>query len=336
MPFTIPNSSGTYVAGQAEPDTVDIAVLAAGFSANGVISGASATATTSSLVVALSSGIIFFGGTKLTIASGNLTASSGDATNPRYDLLTAATSGAYALVMGTASSAPVFPTPGSTVVVLGALYVPAAATVASSSQIVDKRVLISEYDANIPAGRFVNNTASTNYYMIPGTFGSGAVTTLAVTGADFFNPFFVSSTITVDQLAFEVSTASVAVGVTARMAIYKRDIDGQPTTLMVDSGTVATTSAGVRTVTLGTALVLPPGRYCTAIACSSSVTVRALRTAVLGQPISEVFGTSPYVGQMRNARAYAAFPDPANKWTTQTVSSLVPGDGTVFLRISVP
>ena len=333
MPFTIPNSSATYDGKQSEPDRVDIDTLVKAFNAGGVISGASATATTSSLVVSLSSGIVLFAGTKITIASGSVTASSGDATNPRFDLLTAATSGAYALVQGTASSAPVFPTPGSTVIVLGALYVPAAATVASSSQVVDKRVIMAETGFEIPTGRF-KASGTTVYYTIPGVGVTSQSTLALVTAADYFFPMLVSSTVTIDRLAAEVETAAGAVGVTFRMGLYRADTDWQPTALLLDSGTIGATSAGIRTYSPA-ATVLSPGRYLGVMAASSTPTMRTALGSVPGGAYLDTLGATMSITQFRNGRAYAAFPDPGTAWNAVTNAASNPVN-MVFLRISVP
>lgn len=336
MTFTIPNSSGTYDARQAEPDKIDIDILAAGFNAFGVISGCTISATTSSLVLNVAVGVVLNAGCKVPVSAGTVTLTSGDATFARFDIVNVTTSGAVQVTNGTASSTPVFPTIATTsVVALAAVFVPVAAVVTSSSQIVDKRVLISEFDADVPQGRFKNNTASTVYYSVPGVALVSQGTLALTSPADYFFPMFIATTVTFDQLAAEVTTAAVASGVTFRMGLYKADTNWQPTSLVTDSGAIGATSAGIRTFTPGTPIVLPPGRYVGVIAASSTPTMRTVLGTVAGAAYLDTLGSSLIISQFRNARAFAAFPDPGTSWSAVTNAATNPVN-MVFLRISTP
>jgi hypothetical protein len=74
-----------------------------------------------------------------------------------------------------------------------------------------------------------------------------------------FEPFIVDTTIVIDQLACEVSTQGAA-GKLARLGIGNADIDWNPTTLVIDGGTVAVDSTGIKTASIADT-TLTPGRY---------------------------------------------------------------------------
>lgn len=71
-------------------------------------------------------------------------------------------------------------------------------------------------------------------------------------------PFVVPSTIVIDQMVIEVTTA-VASGL-GRLAIYQADNNWQPGTRLVDSGDIDCSTTGVKAVTISD-LTLTPGVY---------------------------------------------------------------------------
>ena len=144
MAFKIPNEADAAFADQAEPDSVDLDILAAGVLGDAVLSGCAVTAQgTPDMTVAVASGQVRVGATKATVAGGNVTITAADATNARFDLITADNAGALAAVAGTPAVNAVFPAIPANRVVLAAVYVPANDTAIESSQIIDKRVLSS-------------------------------------------------------------------------------------------------------------------------------------------------------------------------------------------------
>lgn len=166
MPFTIPNYNDAAYGDQAEPDSIDFNILSTGLAGNGVVSGCAVTAQgTPNMTVAVASGTVIADATIASVSSGNVTISAADSTNPRFDLITVNSSGTKAVVAGTAASNAVFPSPASTVIVLAAIYVPAAATTITTGQIVDKRVFIP---SNV-ARRYATD------------IGNGALTTFTIT-----------------------------------------------------------------------------------------------------------------------------------------------------------
>lgn len=143
MPFTIPNADDAAFTDQAEPDSIDFNIITNAISGNGVVSGCAVTAQgTPDMTVAVASGFVEIGGSTVTVSSGNVTITTANATNARFDLITVNSSGTKAALAGTPSTNPVFPTPASNVVVLAAVYVPANDTAIGSTQIIDKRVIV--------------------------------------------------------------------------------------------------------------------------------------------------------------------------------------------------
>jgi hypothetical protein len=74
-------------------------------------------------------------------------------------------------------------------------------------------------------------------------------------------PIDVDRVCTLNALAAEVNTAGTA-GAVVRLGVYTDDGSGVfPSALIVDAGTIDGTVLGAQTITLGTPIVLQPGRY---------------------------------------------------------------------------
>lgn len=146
MPFTIPNEADAFHADQAEPDKVDIDILVAGLNGVGVVSGCAVTAQgTPDMTCAVAAGITRNAdGTTATVATGNVTITAANATNPRLDLVVVSSSGVKSVTAGTAAASPVFPAIPANSVVLAAVYVPANDTAIAANQITDKRVVLPQ------------------------------------------------------------------------------------------------------------------------------------------------------------------------------------------------
>lgn len=144
MAFTILNEADVFHQNQAEPDSVDIDILVAGFSASGVVSGCAVTAQgTPDMTVAVASGTVIVAGTVAAVTGANSTIGAADGSNPRFDLITVNNSGTLATTAGTAATNPVFPAIPADSIVLAAVYVPAGDTDIDSNQITDKRVVVN-------------------------------------------------------------------------------------------------------------------------------------------------------------------------------------------------
>lgn len=140
-----------------------------------------------------------------------------------------------------------------------------------------------------------------------------ALLTTTVFGNGFrYEPFVTLTAITIDQIVIEVTTAAAAAN-TARVGIYNADVDLQPTSLVVDAGTVATDSTGVKAASIST--TLQPGRYLLAINASADFTARFVRGGNVLAGFLPALGASPILNNMTNSTAYAAFPSTGAAWT---------------------
>ncbi|MFO0773703.1 MAG: hypothetical protein U0172_03445 [Nitrospiraceae bacterium] len=140
--FTIPNLADAAFSAQAIPDKVDLDILAAGARGDGVLSGAAVTAQGSpDMTLAVAAGVVKIGDKLASVSAGNVTITTANATNPRFDLVVVNDAGTKSVTAGTAAANPAYPAIPSTSVVLAAVYVPANDTAIQSNQIVDKRVL---------------------------------------------------------------------------------------------------------------------------------------------------------------------------------------------------
>ncbi len=90
------------------------------------------------------------------------------------------------------------------------------------------------------------------YFMLPDTSATAASTITVATLYLF--PFVAWQSLTIDRIGFEITTAGAA-GALARAAIYARDpATGAAGALVLDSGTTAADSTGVKNLTVSTAL----------------------------------------------------------------------------------
>ena len=171
----------------------------------------------------------------------------------------------------------------------------------------------------------------TTHYMVPGVELSATGTVAIAANVLRYEPFITNTTITIDQLALEVTTASAG-GTTLRMGIYNADTDWQPTSLIVDAGTVAADSLGVKTASISQ--TLSPGRYLKVINSDSTPTLRTGRggSALLGA--QSTLTSAPFFTPSV-ATAYAAFTAAGVAWTT-LITSGSPPVHYVFCRVSVP
>src|SRR5215831_11351995 len=141
MAFKIPNAAQAEDPSQAMVDSIDFDTIVAAFDATGVINGCAVTAQgTPNMTVAVAAGIIIVAGTQANVTGGNVTITTANATNPRFDLIVVNNTGVKSAVAGTPAAQPVFPAVPASSVVIAAVRVPAGATSINSQKIVDKRV----------------------------------------------------------------------------------------------------------------------------------------------------------------------------------------------------
>lgn len=180
-------------------------------------------------------------------------------------------------------------------------------------------------------------TAGTVYFSVPGvawnTQGTGANTSEAI----FFYPFYTATEIDVDRIGVEVTTASVSGGATARLGIYESSTDWQPTNLVVDAGTVAVDSTGVKTLAITE--TLPAGRYLMAwISDVADAQYREMKGFFPNMGINPAMGFAPFVVELRDLTAageHTALSDPGNEWDA-TAAGNGPFIYIPFLRVSSP
>jgi hypothetical protein len=154
MPFQFLNDPETSApTDQIEPDARDFEIMLAAHSTTagsgygtgptGVQSGCAVTAQgTPDQTVSVAAGVVRIGGRQVTVASGNVSLTAADATNPRVDLITVDTTGTKAALAGTASADPVYPALPAGKVILAQVFRAANDNTIQTADITDKRVLV--------------------------------------------------------------------------------------------------------------------------------------------------------------------------------------------------
>lgn len=162
MPYTIPNAADAFDTKQAQVDKVDIDMLTIGMRGDGVISGCGVTAQgTPDMTVAVAAGMIVYGHIGAIVTAGNVTITTADATNPRFDLVVVNNSGTKSVTAGTPAASPVFPAIPADSIVLATVYVPANDTAIQSNQITDKIIIVPPHlIIRKTADETVNNSAT--------------------------------------------------------------------------------------------------------------------------------------------------------------------------------
>ena len=106
-------------------------------------------------------------------------------------------------------------------------------------------------------------------YLMPGCFG--IPTAVPPEGTMTMAPIYVAKATTFDRIQCNVSVAGSA-GAVVRLGIYGSDADGMPYGLVLDAGTVAATSTGVREATISQ--YLPLGKWWLAAVVQGAATTR--------------------------------------------------------------
>lgn len=289
----------------------DINALVAGIGGDGVVSGCAVTAqSTPDMTVAVAAGVARVNGANVTVSAGNVTITTANATNPRIDLIVVNSSGTKSATAGTAAANPKAPDIPASSVLLAMVYVPANQTTITNSLITDKRAVIP----TIPAeGRPA--AASISSVVLPGVEINAIATDSFGTGNILYMPIYVAAPMTFGSMVLEVTTAGAA-GATARMGVYNADVNLQPTSLVVDAGTVATDSTGVKTATVSTT-TLPAGRYLLAFATSVSATFRIARGGQRYIQLRSTLGASGLRYQFYIAQSYGAFASTGVAWNNE-------------------
>lgn len=143
--YTIPNLPASPTAmqtAQSELYSADLDVMNASELGTGVVTGCAVTGN-SNLVPSVAYGVVRSNGQQIVVAAGTVTITTADATNPRIDLIVVSSAGTKTVRTGTAAAAPVMASLTAGDVVLAQVYVPATATSLTTSNIVDKRMMLA-------------------------------------------------------------------------------------------------------------------------------------------------------------------------------------------------
>jgi hypothetical protein len=182
----------------------------------------------------------------------------------------------------------------------------------------------------VPEGRAV--AGSTIQLIIPGVELSAVSSRGLTVNRIYYMPWFVSTPISIDQLVVEVTVASAAATVT-RVALYNADTAWQPTSRVIDAGTVDSTTTGVKTISVS--LALPVGRYLAAVISDGVPTLRVARGGTRYVGINAAIGASALIQQLTATGSGNALPDPGTVWNTAS-GGTNPMDQMVFARVSTP
>jgi hypothetical protein len=148
MSFTIPNVVDAGFPDQAGIDSGDIAIMTAGDSLTGVVSGCATTgsnAANGSLIIA--AGVVLVAGLQATCAGATVVVTANSSGNPRYDLVVVNDAGTVSITAGTAAASPSFPAIPANSVVVATYRVPNGHTTSTtiptnSTNLTDKRLMI--------------------------------------------------------------------------------------------------------------------------------------------------------------------------------------------------
>ncbi|MBA3356232.1 MAG: hypothetical protein H0U18_09940 [Pyrinomonadaceae bacterium] len=161
----------------------------------------------------------------------------------------------FVIASGGASKKVTMATLGGTVVKVGTLAARPAASLADRLYLATDTYGGTLYRdtgsawVTVSNGRVATYMRTSFYY---GPFASTAATTSILSRSFFYAaPFFVSQDVTIDRIACKTSAGGA--GATLRMGIYT-DVNGVPTDLVLDSGSVDNTTPAIKEVTVSQAL----------------------------------------------------------------------------------
>jgi hypothetical protein len=123
---------------------------------------------------------------------------------------------------------------------------------AAADQVVlgnDSRLVAEETALQLPFG-VVTDVA--NHYLV--SMGSNVVNQIIPEGIIFYCPIWLSNSANVDRIAVEVATSASQSGV-VRLGIYEADANGLPGSLIVDAGTVDSSTVGVKQAIISEQLI---------------------------------------------------------------------------------
>lgn len=159
---------------------------------------------------------------------------------------------------------------------------------------------------------------SGNYYPVPARCHNYITQGLSGNSI-YYTPVEIGTRVGITTISCKINSA--ATGATLRMGIYD-NAGGKPGNLILDAGSVAVSTTGVKEVTLASTLYLLPGWYWFAIFSSGAPTLDSANGALLNGVIG--FTTAGNTGQVTGLRAtltYSTFPSTANLTSLLYISS---------------
>lgn len=168
--LNLPNKAAASYPRQAGGFADLIDQVAAALAGDGVLSGMGVAAqSTPDMTVAVAAGQVRIGGYFAAYAGANVTITTADSTNPRFDLICCDYNGTVSRVGGTAAALPVPPAIPANSIELAQVYVPAGVTSITNAMIVDKRPVVLDY-FDIPAD-FMGSSLSATVATSAGSIG---------------------------------------------------------------------------------------------------------------------------------------------------------------------
>jgi len=167
---------------------------------------------------------------------------------------------------------------------------------------------------------------------IPGVEISGVGTSGLTANRLYYYPIYVATPITLDRIAIEVTTAGAA-ATKARLGIYNANVNWQPTTLVLDAGTVAVDTTGLKAITISQ--TLPAGRYLLCLVSNGAPAVRDLKGGNRYIGYRDTITSTPFIASMYVSFTFGPLPATGILWDTIAIGS-TPFMNMVFVRILTP
>lgn len=232
----------------------------------GVVTGCAVTATTSNMVVSVAAGVTQHGtpGTTATVIAQTATATTADATNPRFDRVVVSSAGVMSIVAGTAAPVPAFPAVPAGSVELAILYIPATVTaLTTAANVIDRRTTIStgawinvkDYGARGDTRKYTDGAITTG----TATFTSATATfvagdkgkTITIGGAGAAGVPFTTTILSVTNSTTVTLAANASTTVSGKSFGFGTD----------DTAAITAAIAAAAALPLGGTVYFPPGIY---------------------------------------------------------------------------
>lgn len=177
----------------------------------------------------------------------------------------------------------------------------------------DKRVATLEAAGG---GGGISEGRLTSHHQFPGIDIRGATPVGRTAGVIYYEPRIFYEDATIDDFAVYVTTSAASTN--ARLGLYHADANWQPTSLVLDVGTVDVAFTGVRA--FGVSQAVTAGRYLCALHCggSNNPGLRAFYGSMPGGMVrSTLADTNMLTQELRKTLTYAVLANPGVAWDTQ-------------------